>query len=44
MEYQKTTNVLGTTPNEMPKFITKKWLEVHDQLDDANVRYKPNKT
>ena len=24
MEYQKITNLLGTTPNEMPRFITKK--------------------
>ena len=31
MEYQKITNLLGTTPNEMPRFITKKWVEVHDQ-------------
>ena len=27
----------------MPRFITKKWVEVHDQLSDANDRYKPNK-
>ena len=44
MEYQKITNLLGTTPNEMPRFITKKWVEVHDQSGDANDRYKPNKT
>ena len=43
MEYQKITNLLGTTPNEMPRFITKKWVEVHDQLGDANDRYKSNK-
>ena len=24
MEYQKITNLLGTTHNEMPRFITKK--------------------
>ena len=42
MEYQKITN-LGTTPNKMSRFITKKWVEVHDQLGDANDRYKPNK-
>ena len=30
-------------PNEMPRFITKKWVEVHDQSGDANDRYKPNK-
>ena len=43
MEYQKITNLLGTTPNEMPRFSTKKWVEVHDQSSDANDRYKPNK-
>ena len=43
MEYQKITNLLGTTPNEMSRFITKKWVEVHDQLGEANDRYKPNK-
>ena len=43
MEYQKITNLLGTTPNEMPRFITKKWVEVHDQSGEANDRYKPNK-
>ena len=43
MEYQKITSLLGTTTNEMPRFITKKWVEVHDQPGDANDRYKPNK-
>ena len=43
MEYQKITNLFGTTSNEMPRFITKKWVEVHDQSGDANDRYKPNK-
>ena len=28
MEYQKITNLLGTVSNEMPRFITKKWVEV----------------
>ena len=31
IEYQYITNLLGTTPNEVPRFITKKWIEVHDQ-------------
>ena len=43
MTYQKVTNLLGTTTNEVPRFITKKWMEVYDQLGDANDRYKPNK-
>ena len=43
MEYQKITKLLGTTLNEMPKFITKISVEIHDQSGDANERYKPNK-
>ena len=43
MEYQKITNLLGTTPSEMPRFITKKLVEVHDQSSEANDRYRPNK-
>ena len=31
IEYQKITNLLGTTSNEVPRFITKKWIEVHGQ-------------
>ena len=43
MEYQKLTNLLGTTIDEIPKFITKKWVEIHDQSGSADDRYKPNK-
>ena len=39
----KIMNVLGTTPDEMPRLITKKWVEVHDESGDANDRYKPSK-
>ena len=42
MEYQKITN-LGTTHNEVPRFITKKWIEVYDQSSNAKERYKPSK-
>ena len=31
MEYQKITNLLDTTLDNMARFITKKWVEVHDQ-------------
>ena len=31
MEYQKITNLLGNTSNKVPRFITKNWIEVHDQ-------------
>ena len=43
MEYQKITDLLGTTPNEVPRFITKNWIEVYDQLGNAEDRYKPSK-
>ena len=31
MEYQKITNLLGNTSDKVARFITKKWIEVHDQ-------------
>ena len=43
MEYQKITNLLDTTSNNAPRFITKRWIEVHDQSGSAEDRYKPNK-
>ena len=43
MEYQKITNLLGATPTEAPRFITKKWIVVDDQLGCAEDRYKPSK-
>ena len=43
MEYQKITNLLGTTLDEVPRFITKKWVNIHDQSGSADDRYKPNK-
>ena len=43
MEYQKITNLLGTMLDEVPRFITKKWVEVHDQSGSAEDRYKPSK-
>ena len=43
MEYQKITNLLDTTFDNVPRFITKKWIEVHDQSGSAEDRYKPSK-
>ena len=43
MQYQKITNLLGTTPDKVSRFITKKWVEVHDQSSSAEDRYKPIK-
>ena len=31
MEYQKIINLLDATTDNVPKFITKKWIEVYDQ-------------
>ena len=31
MEYQKIANLFGSTSDKVPRFITKKWREVHDQ-------------
>ena len=43
MEYQKITNLLDITLDKVPRFITKKWVEVHDQSGSADDRYKLNK-
>ena len=43
MEYKKITNLLGTTSNNVPRFITKKWIEVHDESGNAEDRYNPSK-
>ena len=43
MEYQKITNLLDTTFDNIPRFITKKWIDVHDQSGSAEDRYKPSK-
>ena len=40
MEYQKITNVSGNTSDKVPRFITKKWAEVHDQSGET---YSTNK-
>ena len=41
-EFQKITNFLDTTSDDkdLPKFITKKWIEVYDQ---SGKNYNPNK-
>ena len=35
MEYQRIRNLLGNIPDEAPRFITKKWIEVHDQSGET---------
>ena len=43
MEYQKITNLLGTTLDKIPRFIIKKWVKVYDQSGGSDDRYKPSK-
>ena len=43
MEYQKLASLLDTTTDNVPEFITNKWVEVHDQSGNVEDRYKPNK-
>ena len=40
MECQKITNLLGHTSDKVPRFITKKWIEAHDQ---SGKTYNTNK-
>ena len=41
MEYQKITDLLGNITDKVSRFITKKWIEVHDQSGTTGNRYKP---
>ena len=35
MEYQRITNLLANIPDKVTRFITKKWIEVHDQSGET---------
>ena len=39
MKFQKITNLLDATSDNVPRFITIKWLEVHDQSSSAENRH-----
>ena len=43
LEYQKITNLLDTRFDNVPTFITKKWIEVHHQSNSAQEIFKPSK-
>ena len=43
MKYQKNINLLDTTSDNVPRCITKKWIEAHDQSDSTETRYKTSK-
>ena len=40
MEYQKIMNLLGNVPDKVPRFITKKWIEIYDESGET---YNANK-
>ena len=40
MKYQKITNLLHMIFDNVPRFITKIWIEVHDLSGSAEDRYK----
>ena len=37
MEYQKITNMLDKTSDNVPRFITKRWIEDHDQSERSYI-------
>ena len=43
MEYQKITNLLDATSDNVPRFIIKIWVKIHDQSGNAEDRHKPSK-
>ena len=43
MEYENVTNLLVTTSDNVPRFFTKKWIQVHDQSGSAEDKQKPSK-
>ena len=43
MEYKKNYELLRNIPDKVPRFITKKWIEVYNQSGNEDNRYKPNK-
>ena len=43
MKYQKITNLLDAASDNVPRCITKKWVEVHNQSVSSEDRYKPSK-
>ena len=39
----KIYKLLDNIPDKVPNFVTKKWIEVHDQYSNAVDRYKPSR-
>ena len=45
MEYQKVINLVDNTPNQLPKFRTRNWIEINEQSRgvynvNSNIRFK----
>ena len=42
MEFQKIANFLDSTPDDkdLPKFVTKKWIEIYDQSEKITALIK----
>ena len=43
MKYQTIKNLLGKISDNVPRFLTKKWIDVYDQSGTADNRYKSSK-
>ena len=43
MDYEKITKLLGNTPDKVPRFITKKLIEVYDQSGGGGGMNSTNK-
>ena len=39
MEFQKTINLLDSTPNQPSKFRTKNWVEINDESRGTHNKY-----
>ena len=39
MEFQKTINLLDSTPNQPSKFKTKNWVEINDESRGTHNKY-----
>ena len=40
MKYHKIINFLGNIPDQIPKFVTRKWVEIYDESGETYNFYK----
>ena len=43
MEFNKINNLLGDLSDKLPRFVTKKWIEIHPQSSGNYDQNKKNK-